>query len=103
LTIKTAKLLRGAVPASLKNIQLGKLVIVKNNKAKLLDLGMDSEDEGERVKFTTVKSVGQLCAIDFKKHTVLVWHENFRLENDLTFQKPQKKAPANKHYSKKKS
>jgi hypothetical protein len=103
LVIKAAKLLRGnGVPTSLKNVQPGNLVIVKNNKAKLnpawKEVG-DVENEGERVLFTAVKTVAQLCSLDFTKHTVLVWHQNFRLTDDFGFKKPQKKAPAGKHYN----
>jgi len=81
-----AKGLHGA-PSSTKNISFGPLVIKVDGKAKIKDYDPASgADETERVTLTRVGTVADLCKIkDFQKVIVLVWHENVRLTNDMTY------------------
>jgi hypothetical protein len=85
MTLLSAKAFPNA-PPSTKNIDLGPLVIKRDGLAKIMPYDPNSsDDEGERVKLTQVKTVGALCKINFSNTTVLVWHQNVRLTNDLTF------------------
>ena len=73
-------------PASVKNVTFGPLVIKVDGKAKIKDYSPTSgSEESERVKHTQVGTVGDLCGLNLNKVTVLVWHENASLTNDLGF------------------